>query len=254
MKKFGTPIGAGPGSDSENVGMDGVGAPVCFAFLWVEAFGLGLGLGALCFFAGGLGGLGWCDEGVWTLAGPVGWGGLFGWPVVVELDVVVELEVDVEVDVEVGVELDVVGVELELEVEVELDVELGVDEVVELDVELLELELDPELVVEVVVGVKTIPGKQLSVSDTTTPVTGRTRDEMGVFGGTFTSNVYCCPPTTNTVILQASADAVGSAITAIVAAANASVTTSFRLLDTMAYLLLPARVRNRSVPRPHGGV
>jgi hypothetical protein len=27
MKKFGTPIGAGPGSESENVGFDGVGTP-----------------------------------------------------------------------------------------------------------------------------------------------------------------------------------------------------------------------------------
>jgi hypothetical protein len=28
MKKFGTPIGLGPGSESENVGFDGLGTPL----------------------------------------------------------------------------------------------------------------------------------------------------------------------------------------------------------------------------------
>jgi hypothetical protein len=43
MKKFGTPIGAGPGSANENVGFAGVGTPPA------EVAGAGFGAG---FFAG----------------------------------------------------------------------------------------------------------------------------------------------------------------------------------------------------------
>lgn len=60
MKKFGTPIGAGPGVESEKVGFEGAGTPVpngfdlralCFACLdlaFVFAFGLWAGLAFLC--------------------------------------------------------------------------------------------------------------------------------------------------------------------------------------------------------------
>ena len=46
MKKLGTPIGAGPGNDSENVGLVGLGTPLpvgrfellgfLFGFLWLR--------------------------------------------------------------------------------------------------------------------------------------------------------------------------------------------------------------------------
>jgi hypothetical protein len=49
MKKFGTPIGAAPGSANEKVGFDGVGTPPG------PVFGGAVGLGLL---AGGLGGFG----------------------------------------------------------------------------------------------------------------------------------------------------------------------------------------------------
>jgi len=45
MKKFGTPIGAGPGSDSENVGFEAVGTPFWFEALADFGFGFGFGLG-----------------------------------------------------------------------------------------------------------------------------------------------------------------------------------------------------------------
>jgi hypothetical protein len=51
MKKFGTPIGAGPGVANEKVGLDGVGTPLLVVvgglgdFLGFLALGLGLGFG-----------------------------------------------------------------------------------------------------------------------------------------------------------------------------------------------------------------
>jgi hypothetical protein len=52
MKKFGTPIGAAPGSANENVGFDGVGTPPAPVF----GGGVGLGLpagGFVVFFGAG---------------------------------------------------------------------------------------------------------------------------------------------------------------------------------------------------------
>jgi len=133
MKKFGTPIGAGPGSANENVGFDGVGAPLLLVVWLLDGLGAGLGLdwgfgvgfGAglgLGFGFGLLGGAGealWCEGGCTVPVLVVLGGGCCE----VEVDVVgVEVVVDVvgaelvsvvDVDV-VGVE--VVGVEVEVEV------------------------------------------------------------------------------------------------------------------------------------------
>jgi hypothetical protein len=103
MKKFGTPIGAGPGSANENVGFDGVGTP------FPELFGLGFGLlGAFDlgfgFAAGFFAGVG-CLDGCSTFTGPRARGGPAAVVVVVDWVVVV---VDAEVDVVEGVVVDVV--------------------------------------------------------------------------------------------------------------------------------------------------
>jgi hypothetical protein len=47
MKKFGTPIGAGPGVESEKVGFDGAGEPSAFVVGGVGAAGV-LGAGSVC--------------------------------------------------------------------------------------------------------------------------------------------------------------------------------------------------------------
>jgi hypothetical protein len=92
--------------------------------------------------------------------------------------------------------------ELVEEVEVELEVEL----------EVVELEVDVGVVVVEEVGVVVVElesGAQDSFSDTTVPWTGRFRLETGVLGSTSTLNVYVCPPSTVTVTVHASADAIG---------------------------------------------
>jgi hypothetical protein len=185
------------------------------------------------------------DEGSWTLAGPLGCGGPADGPVVVEL-------VEVEVDVELGVELEVdveLGVEVvEVVVDEEEDEELEVADVLLELLDVLVVELDVESVVaDVVVGVVAVtPGRQLSVSDAITPDTGSVNEDIGVFGGASTTNVYVSPPTMIAVIVHESAAAAGNptvAIAASIAPASALTTNSFRLLDTTACLLLPFRVR-----------
>ncbi len=52
-------------------------------------------------------------------------------------------------------------------------------------------------------------GAQDSFSDTTVPWTGRFRLETGVLGEASTLKVYVCPPSTVTVTVHASADAIG---------------------------------------------
>jgi hypothetical protein len=47
MKKFGTPIGAGPGIASEKVGFDGAGEPSAFVVAGVGAAGV-VGVGSAC--------------------------------------------------------------------------------------------------------------------------------------------------------------------------------------------------------------
>jgi hypothetical protein len=257
MKKFGTPIGAGPGSESENVGFDAVGTPLWFDDLRDFGFDLGFGLGLCgfclwCLWARGFDPDGGFDEGSWALAGPLGCGGPPDGPVVVELvevEVEVELGVELEVDVELGEEVADVEVEVEVEVDDEEEDEAVVVAVVLLelfDVLVVEVELE-SVVAEVVVGVVAVtPGRQLSVSDAITPDTGKVNEDIGVFGAASTVNVYVSPPTMVALIVHESAAAAGNptaAIAASIAPASALTTNSFRLLDTTAYLLLPFRVR-----------
>jgi hypothetical protein len=247
MKKFGTPIGAGPGSESEKVGFEGVGTPLWLDDLWDFGFGFGLGFGlcgvcCLCLWVRGFEADGRFDEGSWALAGPVACGGPGGGAVVVELvEVEVDVELGVEVDVEVEVGLDVV------EVEVEVDDEVAELEVVVVLLEVLVVE-EESMVAEVVVGVvAVIPGRQLSVSDAITPDTGSVNKDIGVFGGASTTNVCVSPPIMIAVIVHESAAAAGNPtadIAASIAPASALTTNSFRVLDTTTYLLLPFRVRN----------
>ena len=73
MKKFGTPIGAAPGSANENVGLDAVGTPRLprgFDGLVDFFFGLPLPL----FADGLLAGFRppWCEEGCCDVAGTLG--------------------------------------------------------------------------------------------------------------------------------------------------------------------------------------
>jgi hypothetical protein len=82
----------------------------------------------------------------------------------------------------------VVGVVLDFEVEVEVEV---VPVELELELEVVVEEPDGELEVVVVEPLDELleSGVQVSVSDTTTPVMGRLRFEIGVPGGTLTLNV-----------------------------------------------------------------
>jgi hypothetical protein len=75
MKKFGTPIGAGPGSANENVGFAAVGTPPLpegfgadFFLVDFDFDGLGLELDG-CFVLVGCLEEVWCCEGFWTFAG-----------------------------------------------------------------------------------------------------------------------------------------------------------------------------------------
>lgn len=165
MKKFGTPIGAGPGSDSEKLGLRAVGTP-----LPVGSFGCGWWALVFPCPRGCANGSEDCGS---ERLGPSGTGGDCPLALLVLELVVEELVDDEEPVVELEelvelLELPVVEVDPELEVEVELvEVELeGVVVVVvndgsgveivgvlldELD-ELLELELDEELELHGLVG------------------------------------------------------------------------------------------------------
>ena len=81
--------------------------------------------------------------------------------------------------------------------------------------------------------------------------TGSEIDDNGVPAGTLTVKVSFCPPTTVTVIVQTSAEAVGKAAIADPAStvpAVATATSSLRLLNTVVYLLPPCCVRISSLP------
>jgi hypothetical protein len=239
MKKLGTPIAAGPGSDSENVGFDGPGTPLplgsfAAAFFWAWLpdcacdffffFFLCFFL-CLCFLCALAAVEDCCSD----------WLGFVCLGVVdVELLVVVVLELEVELELE-----------LELEVEVELE---ELDEVEELEglvvVVLLEdgLVVVLELVVIVTVGAVVVLDEldwQDSLSDATAPLIGRFIDEIGVPGGTLTLNVSVCPVTRVTVTVHASADATGRLATSDsrIAPARASTSESFRLPSNVARFL-----------------
>jgi hypothetical protein len=222
MKKFGTPIGAGPGSESENVGLVADGTPLPVGSLLAAGvldFDFDLGFWP----EPGLIGLGppLCADTGWFLGGPERRGGVCVGPV----EVVLEVEVELELLVEVVLVVDVVELELKLD---ELLVEVGV-----------ELVVDEPVVDEPVV----VAGAQLIVSETTTPVIGSDSDETGVPAGTFTGKVNCCPPSSVTVTVHASAEAFGIAARPRVKTADITAAISFRLPNTVVCLLLPSRVR-----------
>jgi hypothetical protein len=240
MKKFGTPIGAGPGSDSENVGFDVLGTPLP---LGSEAAGEVL----LVFFAWRLRFLGlvvgvcpWLED--FSGEEEVGRG------VVLDEFVVVVFVVPgpAECEGEVEVELEVVEDELELD---ELD---ELDELEELDglekVVVVVLELD-ELEEELVAGAHVID------SVATTPLIGSFSDDRGVPGGTSTLNVSVTPPTSVTVTVHGSADATGIAAsprTTKMATASDSTARSRRLIVKLVRpLLRPSRCASHASNLQH---
>jgi hypothetical protein len=187
MKKFGTPIGAGPGSDSEKVGFEVLGTP-----LPVGSLAAGVVVLVVFFFA-----LVFCGvlvEGVWPwlddFSGDeeVGCGVVFDEVVVVVVFVVPECEGEVEVELVV----------------VDEDVELEDDDAVEEEEELDEL---GEVVVVVVVVVvddddEVAAGAQVIVSETAPGMlTG------GITPGVATTGPTVCvaPPGRVTVTVHVSA-------------------------------------------------
>jgi hypothetical protein len=224
MKKFGTPIGAGPGSESEKVGLvaDGTPLPVGRSLAGV----VDVVLLFFVFF------LAFCwpprEEGPSPWLVPLGTG-----VVLVALVVVVVVEGEPEP-----------LCEGEVEVEVEVEELDGVDELVGV----LEL-LAGAVVVDVVVvtataGVLVVVGAHCSLSEATGPVIGRPIAEIGVPGGTLTWNTSTWPLTRVTVTVQSSADAVGMAARAMatkIAPAMASTASSFRRPIMAALLLQPSR-------------
>ena len=214
MKKFGTPNGAGPGNENENVGFPADGTPpeprnpeedllfdlalffpedgappVDFFFLF-----------GFFFFLAGFLALGLCAEGFCFFPEPEGVGGPED-PVLVPVEVVV-----------------VVGTETEPD---------PVDPVVPVD----PVPVEPE---------PGAPDEHDSVTPITGSFTGSEIEDNGVPAGTFTVKESLPPPTTVTVITHESAWATGIAAIAETARTDppvASATTSFRLLNTLAYLL-----------------
>ncbi|MBV9943596.1 MAG: hypothetical protein JO262_15830 [Solirubrobacterales bacterium] len=223
MKKFGTPIGAGPGSAKENVGLAGVGTPLSVlagedvgALLFVVVFGL-FGLFGLFGWFGFFGCFGFAGLGCLTLLAPCElpwfvWEGFCPLPFpelflagcgAFDSIVVVGVVDDAPWD---GFGL--AGVDVELEV-----------------------------VVVVVVVVVLVPGGH----DCTTLVMGRftgSGNELaGVPGGTFWK-VKVLPPATVMITVQPLAEALGIAARPSTATTDAKVTAaifSFRLLNTVAY-------------------
>jgi hypothetical protein len=224
MKKFGTPIGAGPGSASEKVGLVADGTPLPVGRLLVEELGLVLFFFLLWPFCW----LPWA-EGFSPWLEPVGVGVVLDDPVVVLL-----LEDDP-------------GPVCEGEVEVEVDVVWpDPDEVDELVV--VELVAAAVVVVLVVVvtetaGVVELVGVHCSLSEATGPVIGRPMAEMGVPGATLTWKTRTWPLTRVTVTVQSSAEAVGiepMANATKTALATASMASSLRRA-IMAARLRPSR-------------
>lgn len=114
------------------------------------------------------------------------------------------------------------------------------------------------LVVDVVTGgVGVVEDVGAHDSDTAWAPAGRPGIEpSGVPAGTLTGSVIVCPVISATVTVQESADATGISAIACMASAVATVasaTVSFRLLNTLRYLLPPRGVRNCAAPQPRGG-
>jgi hypothetical protein len=187
MKKFGTPIGAGPGSESEYVGFVALGTPLPEGSFGEAVFFFSVAPWCLPFFF------------VELFSEPPPWLEAFsgddevGDAVVLVVDVVV-----CECEAEVEVELDVVVVDDELDDEL-----LEVPELVEL------LEVGVDVVVVVVVDVGLVAVVHVIVSDTIAiPVgSGSVSCDGGVAGGASTLKVSVCPSISFTVTVHGSAAA-----------------------------------------------
>jgi hypothetical protein len=232
MKKFGTPIGAGPGTENEYVGFDGVGTP-----LGVTGGG---GVAALVFFLAVFFFLAFLPFSTFPEPSDRALPG--DWVEVVVVEVVVVFDVDlVELVVGFGFEFVFGLVELEGEVEVEVEVEVVCGWV---------------LVVTVTAGVVAVTGGQDQTTFVIGSVTGSGSDVGGVFAGMFW-NVNCWPPATVIVTVHPSADASGMAArpnTTTTHAAVAAALISFRLVNTVAYSSRGAPRTNSSQLRSQIGL
>lgn len=99
----------------------------------------------------------------------------------------------------------------ECEGEVEVELEVDDEELVELEEEVDELEELVVVLVELEALEELVAGAHDIVSVATTPLIGRFSEETGVVGGTSTLNVSVTPPTSVTVTVHGSADALGMA-------------------------------------------
>jgi len=237
MKKFGTPIGAGPGSDSENVGFEVLGTPL-------PVGSLAAGVVVLVVFFFGLLFFGVLVEGVWPWLDDFSGDEDVGCGVVLDELVVVVLLVPgalewpgaLECEGEVEVELEVVGEE---------DDELAEEDDEDDELELEDEELDElggaVVVVVVVVDVddEAAGGAQIIVSETAPGMlTGGMTPGVAVTGPT----VCVPPPTRVTVIVHVSAKAIGMAArprTTKIEAASSSTARSLRLNVKLVRPLLP---------------
>jgi hypothetical protein len=225
MKKFGTPIGAAPGSANEKVGLAGVGTP-----LGVRGGGGVGGVFALFGFLPFLGAAGWLTLlPAWAVPGlsVVGFCPLPGPELLIVVVGVVGCLVVLVPDVLCdGFGLPVV----EVEVEVEVGVELGVD----VDVEVVGAGV---VVVTVAAGVVAVAGGHDSDTLVIGRFTGSGSELGGVPGATFWK-VKVWPPATVIVTVHPSADALGSAARPSTVTIEATVTAailSFRVFNTVAY-------------------
>ena len=230
MKKFGTPIGAGPGSDSENVGFEVLGTPLPVGSLAAGGVVVVFFFFALLFFVV-------LVEGVWPWLDDFSGDEEVGCGVVLDEVVVVVVFVVPECEGEVEVEPVVVDEDDEVEVEVEVEVE---DEDEEAEEELDELgDAVVVIVVVVVDDDEVVAAAQVIVSETAPGMlTGGMTPGVAITGPT----VCVPPPTRVTVTVHVSAEATGMAArprTTKIAAASTSTARNLRLNVKLVRPLLP---------------
>jgi hypothetical protein len=218
MKKLGTPIGAGPGSESEKVGFEDFGTPLPVGRL---SFGF-LGLLGRCGFLP----LAGVVVVVWVWVEPFCCLWRVGFGVVPEGVVEVELDDDEE--------------EEDDDDEEECDPELE-------ELEELELLLGGGLELFVVEAGGGGAGVGAQVSESTEAPAGSSTEEIGAPAAI--GKVTVCPVTSLAVSVQLLADALGSAAPSQPASsmpASAIAKISFRLINNSARLLLPASCTSSS--------
>jgi hypothetical protein len=228
MKKFGTPIGAGPGSANENVGLAGVGMP-----LLVRGGGGVGGAAFLCFFLAFF-----LAAGCWRLlpaCAVPGFSRVGFCPL--------RCPEAFEVGLDEVLLVVVVGVEEPADEDEDLDPEpeddFGLGEVaVDVDVEVaVEVVGGGAVAVTVAAGVVAVVVGHDHVGPLTICAPGGSSEDTDVPAATFW-NVSVWPPRIVTTTVQPSAEASGSAARPNTAAMEPMVTAamvSFRLVNTVAY-------------------